>query len=434
MIHLWKTIVVLTALLVASQANAQDEITIEARQFGVGGMYRPGSVTAIRLNLTSNLSEPTSVWVQVELPNADGDLAEYGRSIGMAPGDTRLLWIYVPLPPDYEGEPLLVRAFEENGVEHGKSLGGTRISGGANGRVAAPISMIGGVTTDGKTLFLRQYSNQRGLRGTSLFANEDTQFVGFGINDLPDRWEGLLGFEAIAWNGARVSELKTPEGEALLDYIQRGGHFVVSLANDGLDWPIGNPSALGVFGDLMPVKAPLKEPDGVALGTLLQVTSKHDATGLPAGLATKRIEAHTFGNLLEDGCTAENYYDPLIALDDGRILAVQRTFGFGRITILGLDLASTDLTTINGAVQADTLWNRILGRRIDTPSARELAEIETARRLQRSLPAQNAIGGGQLIQQLTNLSKQATRGLLVAFVLFIAYWVVAGPGGFIVLK
>src|SRR5436190_1654363 len=81
-------------------ALAQTGVTIDVDQFGVGGAIRQGDLAAVRLKLTSNLTQPTAVWVQWQVPNADGDIGEYGRSLTLTPNQTSLTWIYAPLSQD----------------------------------------------------------------------------------------------------------------------------------------------------------------------------------------------------------------------------------------------------------------------------------------------------------------------------------------------
>ena len=54
------------------------------------GAWRPGDMVGIRVILklepTSQLGEGIGAWVQWEVPNADGDIAEYGRQVTLTKG------------------------------------------------------------------------------------------------------------------------------------------------------------------------------------------------------------------------------------------------------------------------------------------------------------------------------------------------------------
>ena len=87
-------------LLAATAASAQNaDVIIELDKFGVGGTYRAGDIASIRLLVTSMLDEPTPCWVQWEVPNAEGDIAEYGRSVTLSPGVPAPVWLYAPIEP-----------------------------------------------------------------------------------------------------------------------------------------------------------------------------------------------------------------------------------------------------------------------------------------------------------------------------------------------
>src|SRR5262245_52582115 len=74
-------------------------VDISVDQLGVGSAFRPGWIVPLRLKLLSKLVEPAPVWVQWEVPNTDGDIGEYGRSLTLTPNVPALTWLYAPLPP-----------------------------------------------------------------------------------------------------------------------------------------------------------------------------------------------------------------------------------------------------------------------------------------------------------------------------------------------
>jgi hypothetical protein len=122
-----------------------------------------------------------------------------------------------------------------------------------------------------------------------------------------------------------------------------------------------------------------------------------------------------------------------MALPDGRVVVIQRTYGFGRITISGIDVANRTMLSL-GLPQADVFWNRILGRRADTPTGQEMQELADKERAPNGFPPERDLGGGKLISDLISMSQSAAQGLLLALLLFALYWVLAGPGGFALLR
>jgi len=174
---------VLAALIWATQwtvtAAAQvDDVTVKLEQFGVGGVFRPGEVTAIRLKLTSSLKEPTNCFVQWEVPNAEGDIGEWGRSITLSAGAPRRLWLYAPLPPTVTPQTVWsVRVFEERDGKRRRELErGARIQPPAPSFVPIDKGLIAVV---GKNkMHLTDYHTPGGWRRSSPpGAHEETRVV-----------------------------------------------------------------------------------------------------------------------------------------------------------------------------------------------------------------------------------------------------------------
>lgn len=421
------------------------DVEVVLDQFGVGSAYRPGEFVALRLKLTalaeSALDEATSVWVQWELPNVDGDIAAYGRPAMLTKGRSTREWLYAPLPPDAPSSlasavwPVRVFAYEEGRT--GRELGGARISPSAANALGVEINtaMIGVIGTN--EMELSQYG-ATGPDQQLCGAHEPTRVV-FGIRppNLPDRWEGLKCFQAIAWSDALPQDLPTAQAQALREWVRRGGHLIISLPEDTNPWGLGEVGRTD-FDDLLPCRrqGPRKDED-VPFTDLLPIMCKAESVAA----ATVSMSIRVFRDLNGDFDVIDNHYEPLIALPDGRVVVIQRLFGHGRITVIGLDLTNGSLSqvllsngVIGGLPQADVFWNRILGCRSDAPSSGELTKINEAKRLA-DVPSQTQkVASGALFLQQINMSGAAGAGLLMAVLLFAAYWVVAGPGGFYVLK
>ncbi len=432
----------LLALLPAPLLHAQSSsVDIALDSFGLDGVWRPGSFTAIRVQLTalpqSSLETVTSAWVQWDVTNADGDIAEYGRPVTLTKGQARTAWLYAPLPPHtVAGSVFPVRVYEYNDGVRGREIGGVRIRPSPRG-VEISTGLIGVVGPTQMGLDQLGLSTLSG--GAAVFtAHEDVRGA-FGLDptDICDRWEGLSAFEALAWSGALPQDLGSAQADAIREWVRRGGHLVVSLPEDTNPWGLGEPGKTDLE-DLMPATAPRKDED-VSLEDILPIMCK--AKGLtPTAYfpLSIRVFAEIRGSL--DQIRAP--WQPLVALPDGRVVVVQRTFGHGRVTVIGIDLSNKRLTggklltngIIAGLPQADVFWSPILGRRADTPTVGEIMAIEGAERLARGTPNEEQVGSGRAIRQEINLSGPAGTGLGLALLLFLVYWIAAGPGGFALLK
>lgn len=426
-------LVLALAALPVQPAAAQDgAIDIQVDQFGVGDMYRPGDIAGIRLQLTASIAEPTSVWVQWEIPNVDGDVAEYGRTVALTPGQPRRIWLYAPIPPQAgTGTTWPVRVFELNEGARGAELGGARISAGAAARLDdAMIGVVGSTAHLG----LRGYAATGMTSRRAPHLHEFTHIISsIRPQDTPDRWEAWSQYEAVAWADADPSTLTSDQADAIREYVRRGGHFIIVLPQVGNPWGLGQP-ARTEFGDLLPSRAPRKD-EGTRLSEIQSVLSKANAAEVDFELAV-----HVFKDLVNGFDALDRGYYPVHVTSDGRVVVVQRTFGHGHITISGIDLAYRRLYSVplsngsSGLPQADAFWNRILGRRYDTPTPTELTQIEQANRLATPIGKENPLGSGKLFLQQISMSQEASIGLLAAMLLFTAYWLVAGPGAFYALK
>ncbi|MCP3905905.1 MAG: hypothetical protein GY715_19955 [Planctomycetes bacterium] len=431
----------LLAVLVSGAAVAQDgDVLVEMDQFGLGGEYRAGEITGLRAKLTalpeSGLDEATAVWVQWEVSNADGDIAEYGRPVTLTKGRPRRVWLYAPISPDTNPNSYWVlRVYEYADGERGGQLGGTRVNPPARAGVEVFDALVGVVGSS--RMGLGQLRLGTATSTLTFTDHEDTIAVyGLRPEDLPDRWEGLKSLDVLAWSGAVPQDLPTAQADALREWVRRGGHLAISLPEDTNPWGLGEAGRTDLE-DMLPTKSPRRDEE-VRVSSLLPILSK--SRGFGRGVKDPVLGLRVFKDYAAGFDALSNGYEPLIATPDGRVIVVQRLFGHGRITIIGFDmsqLTGTFLMDNNLMVslpQADVFWNRVLGRRADTPGSSELGALRERERLTRSTPLELNVGTGQLFRNEINMSGRASAGLLMAVLLFIAYWIVAGPGGFYTLK
>ncbi len=419
------------ATTVRAQAAGEMDVVPELDQFGVGNAYRPGDTTGIRLILTSALDEPTPCWVQWEVPNAEGDVAEYGRQVTVNPGQPKPVWLYAPLPPQTTSQTIwTVRVFEWRDERRRRELGGAKISPGLSAATRHELEM-GMIAVVGRArMRLEDYTNTWNRRSNPPGAHEETRIIsGVEPQEMPDRWEAFKPFEAVVWSNALPQQLGVDAANALREYVRRGGHLVIVLPEAGNPWGLGSRIAQIWLDDLLVQEAPRKD-EGVMLSQLMPVLSK----SREPPLRDFEVSIRVFGEIGRDD-DRDNFYEPLIALPDGRVVAVQRLVDFGRITLVGMDLASQRLASMR-LPQGDVLWNRVLGRRADTPQPDELAAMDgrDPSRLTRGSANELVIGDSRIFEPHINRPGQAETGLLAALLLFAAYLFLAGPLGFVLLK
>lgn len=436
-------VALLAMLCCGMDALAQAPVDIQLKEFGVGNAWRPGDTIGIRVELTSNEPTEGQYWVEWNLPTADGDIAEYGRRIALSPGQPRTTWLYGPLRPWFTGDTgmdVRVRPLED-GVP-GPPLATLRFLPRNVGPalVQHTTSMLGVIGTH--RAGLDQYVDTSGaLNARPNAANEATAVISIPDNEqLPDRWEGWRPFEAVVWTDLEP-DLRPSQEAALVEWIRRGGHLVIILPDAGNPWNLGagDTSSRSTLASLFPDRP--RRDDQVPLQQLMPDLVK--STETKAG--TRTVPLRVFRDLRGSWDSTSGDWQSVHAMDDGRVYTIQRPVGHGHLTMIGLDLASEPITslglqltaetnrTVSGVPEADRFWNRILGRRADTPHAKALAAMEQVKFLNKSNPSGLLSIEDSLVAEPIAMSERAGRGLLLAFVLFLVYWLVAIPGTWYVL-
>ncbi len=453
LLHLIHPLIYSLALVIGISANASKAdgpVSISLEHFGVGGHFRTGDIVAARFLLQGQIDQPTPIEIAWEVPDGNGDIAQITRRLVLDPGQPVSTWLYARIPTKINpsaamGEIYTVRVWAQNNGRRTRELGSARISpaSSVNPTVVVELTQdIFGVVGSGR-MGLDPYSTPEPGFGRIPSMNEITKIArGIRAQDLPDRWEGLSQFSALIWTEGSPGNLSGDSARALREWIGRGGLFIIVLPETADPWGLGSPSKHPLT-DLMPDWKVLRV-EAVPIGALLPVVSQSDQL-----LNPKATMPVTFFE--ESG--KSKAYEPLILLPvprdartgfpsprskllDEKILAVTRSYGHGRITVIGLDVDALSRRGLqSGALpQADIFWNRILARRADSPSSGEYQSLEKSNRIAKTTPNFVDLGRGDLIEGEIGMRGEAAVGILGAFLLFVVYWVIAGPGGFGILK
>ncbi len=445
----------------AAATVVAQEIKVELVNFGVANCARPGEWVGIRLAASSSAQDVKKIELVLESINADGDVVENSRVVNIANGQRVEKWLYVRLPPNSSAQSVVsaaytVRVFEvDEAGRRVNEITSSRFNGSSATTTSVPVDQL-------FDLFLVMGDARLGLEGFSR-RNVDgsgmlpslnalaTTIQGATPRDLPDRWEGLSQFQAILWCDPQRDPalLDKAQAEALREWLRRGGTLVIGVAGPGSvdGWYRKGGHELS---DLVPTIPP-QRTEGVPLRTLLPILSK-SSTIRNENAAT---DLATFDRAMFDPKSPgyQRGWRPLVALPspkvaqtgyavprektlDGAILGVQRNVGFGQVIVLGVDVDFIHryVQQADGLPQADVFWNRILGRRGDTPTSEEMLAIDKASRLYRGTMSTSSLGSGETVASYIGMAGSAAIGILSAAVLFGSYWLLSGPLGFAGLK
>ncbi|MGZ9159596.1 MAG: hypothetical protein ACXW4T_00410 [Candidatus Limnocylindrales bacterium] len=159
--------------------------------------------------------------------------------------------------------------------------------------------------------------------------------VGLGVADLPNRVEAWTSLDRLIWQDTDSSRLDADQLDALRGWIAGGGRLIVTGGTAG-------PASLSAFPDAILPYRPTTTTDVAprSLGALLGEIPD-DAKDLPA----------LSGELI--GGTA-------LATTGDRVVAAERAYGSGAVTLIGFD-PSADW--IAGTRLAEGLWRRLIPTR-----------------------------------------------------------------------
>lgn len=424
------------------------DVDVKLLHFGVGDVARSGGPLALQLEFRSALDQVAEIEAVWELPNADLDVTEFSRSFVLNPGQAQRRWIYGVLPPMGEGAlgsaVFELRLYELAGGRRVRDLGTARIGPAVAEnapRIVAPdVDMI--LVVGARSLGLDILSNSQ--RGASPSMHNATIVANIRDADaFPDRWEGFAPFESLIWASGAIgpSRLSEENARAITEWTERGGNFVITLPSAGDPWAIGSKGAHALSSVLPP--APPRRIEGVRVRDLIQLLSVQEQ--LRKDDAEVRIAVFEEASL-KDGwrpfiaipAPRDGNGLPVLAPDrvDGRVIGVRAALGYGKLTVIGLDvdeLAAQSLQT-PPIPQVDVFWNRVLGRRADTPSGAEIKRYEEASRIVGTGGYTQPVEFGKAVSAEIGLAGKAALGVLAATAVFALYWLCAGPLGFAILK
>lgn len=426
---------------------ATGEIDLGLDAFGVGNQARLGDWAAIRLRVLDKGSQPRNVLLRLSTRDADGDRPEYERVIAANPGVAEGPWLYARLPFDLSisgSTGLVASAYEAleptpgveasgTGFRPGRLLARSPLMPKASQVVPSTMGIIAVIDSLGRTAGLDAYARIVGpTQPWSPGRHEATEVLSLrAVADLPDRWFGLEPLESIVWLSADPVELRGDRARALREWVNHGGHLIISIPPVGQTWT--NPASNELF-DLLPV-ATLTRHEGVDLEPLrpLLVGSKtvrvdtpgergRDTTDQPVKLPRSAI-LHTF-TPHADARPGEAVR--ILNTPDGSCVVMRRLVGQGAVTLVGIDLSAPGIAQGVG-VDATAFWHRVLGKRgtfirPTDQSALAAAGMGAPQRYDRDIPA-----------WLRDSGKSAA-GVLLALILFAAYWLLAGPLGFAFIR
>lgn len=410
----------------AAQSDGQDgpiQIRLERENYDIGleGYVREGTWAPLRLTVRNATRQLRTVAVEWIVHDVDGDVILARRSpVGLTPeGDTLVRLFAVPPTNRSPKEGWRVRVVD---LEDEQVLTSAHI---VPPRVVDERDGVIGVTGGG-------------LLGLEKFLKPVMQHEGVEVigslypKYLPNKWYGLSLLDTLIWTreGGDPNAAGVPL-DAVREWVKRGGHLVVSLSAVDVAW--SDPRLADL---LPPVRiAPAKRIDipGWLIGGDVHRANNKELDARVFELLPQKQRQRDIAVLLRSR--------PQL-LDEnagaGEPLVVASQYGLGRVTLIGLDLTSD---RFKGLDKDDTplrekglplLWRTAFGWRapVDELNPAKLANDD---RLISEM-ARDTVPLGEFIPGRIAMKGAAGVTLLVAVLLFAAYWLAAGPVMFAFLK
>lgn len=403
-----------------SDPGTVGEVKIEARQFGVGSHVRSGDLFGLHLVLTDSADKPRKVVVSMALPDDDGDTVLAARGVTLNPRLPIEVWLYGRMPPKGATPPAVeisIRDAADSADIEAQALGSRQIAAGRVRPIVVvePEGALMGVVGR-RDMGLDAYELRDPGGGFKNIGHEPTRVVrGIEPGMLPDDWRGLAMFDTIVWTEGDPLKLEGNRPQALREWINRGGHFVVVLpAVGGTWWDDANP-----LRDLMPDVAVdrVEEVDIAPYRNLLTTPDTED------NLLPKKKTIVTTMSPRPEAAAA----DAISVIDgpEGTVVS-RRLVGVGMVSVIGLNLADDQLSRAQ-LVKVESFWHRVLGGRFADPP-QDKNSVATYVQTGGPVYADDPIG--------LEISKSAAAGVgvLLALIVFGVYWLVAGPLGWGVLR
>ena len=386
------------------------------------GYVRPGTWTPVRMRLVSKAASVRSVLCRWELHDSDGDTVVAEQHVTLSPNMEQSIWLYANPRMDLKssgkwvfrvldeetGLPL-IRAREMSlGINNVKLLGTDVDAIGVIGRMPKGLDYFASV----QKACASNFSNEEPYISHHEYHKIIT---GLRMVDLPDRWYGLSMFSTLIWtpNGGDPNSamVRNEMLDALREWVARGGHLILSLPS------INEPWTASSLGDMMPVKrSEMQKYSGLPPVAVV---------GQPRGLTKATpVQMMYFSVDQKDAELSVPVRDA-----SGRPIVVSKLYGFGKITMVGVNLGSVALG--DRMPRKYNIWNTLLAWNTPTFPAKYVKKEIVDSRITKE---RRAVPVSRFIPNVIAMKNKTGNVILLALLVFALYWVIAAPVSYFLLK
>ncbi|MDB5320623.1 MAG: hypothetical protein JWN40_2254 [Phycisphaerales bacterium] len=427
---------------------------------GFGDYFRPGSWTPMLVYLKPTTGSNFTGRIEVVQEDVDRDQVLFSRQItltGNPPNSSAVeqrFWMYF-LPQPNTGREALdetrtlgelsnlikVRLCSESGKELVKlpitrTLRPVGLRTGSNSSYGAPTrgEKIVLCVYDKSPPNFSEYSNAL----TAGLNEEVIQVTARDMaKDLPDRVIGYDAVDAICWSDADPTKLGTDQVAAIEQFVRRGGRLVFTQDTTTNQWQRNNV----IFPLLMPVNVRGVEERDDGAETLRQLAKAPERAKFqpflepwdklkgPFHYAVAEVKPGAFVTHWQKDAKGELFLD---AEGKPKPYAVRIAAGAGSVTWVAQDLSDRQVT---GDRESTSGWVNVWDSIYDWRNE----PVRIAGRDPIKDPALKAVENGSTwelgrsFHKYMDLPSKSAALIGIAVLFFLVYWVVAGPGSYLVL-
>ena len=416
---------------------------LQSLKVGINGNIKPGEFTSLRVSLDHKYLTQRKVKIQWEVRDSDNELVANEREIMLLPTKPRVtdIELYAPIRMEKVGSEDKAWTIKVVDAESGEVLKAreVKIIGAYQdvvlNRIPASDGVIGftSVSTLGLDPIGRSSLGRSNVSGNVNWTqHEQISFIrSINPQNLPDRWYGMSMLDTLIWaprSGDRsITDPTSPNinHQSLIHWVKQGNHLLIVL----------------------PAGAQQSWKNNRSFGALFEPIERFEDLGeveieewLTDGVIVDRgVSTHSFVIKPEDKSKVSVIHKQL---GTGKPLVIGYLLGAGRVTLIGPDISVNALRGKGGrsVVSMTSFWNPIFGTHSEGKSAR-FYEKDNKDNLSFS-PKYKYVDAGDIeeravsdfVSEGLHINSTVTYLLLFMFVIFIGYWLVAGPVSWVLLK
>ena len=449
----------LLLLSLTGAAFAQAEAEGEVESVGFGGAYRPNCWTPMMLKLRPKVGDTRTYKIAIVQEDLDRDRVLYTRPFtlnGNPPGGhiEEHVWVYfMPQPRDLKIQGNAAEFTNRIRIflckEDGKQLLQIPIVPGTS----LPRSLDDKMDTyfgpaKGTRLVLLVGGSTSQPLGTiydrAIALNEDVEFYKITPGEMPGDVKGFHSVDAIVWMGSDPAELRAESMAAIADYVRDGGKLVVT---QGENWQKFKESELAA---LLPVtlEGVQNEKGAASLRMLAGMPNFSDPEQSKIENLKQPWKVQFLGEWKARDPWPDLYKEvPVVKAtpkqgafvnlfcecDKAAPYLARWNYGVGSVVWVANDFGDKQVISTGQSryIGWQAIWDRTMDWRNDTL-------ISVASNFQKppdmySTGTQNKVDLSKSVLAGMELPRRGAALVALAMVLFIGYWLVAGPGSYFFL-